>query len=113
MNRQASIMCLAVVAVALLGGCDSEPRKAAGYYDAHPQEADAKAVECNQQSAAGEALSPNCSAAKHAAVIGRPTRGEELETVQQKRAREQAEKSARECGDTAECRSAVNPSKSL
>lgn len=86
MNRQA--LCLAVVAVALLGGCDFSPEKKEAhtpapetaqvclgrdYYLDHTREMQAKLEQCQVMPAALKAADCNCSAALTAALVDRPT----------------------------------------
>jgi len=73
MNRQANIL-LAVVAVALLGGCDSEPARSVEWYLANPAERKAKVEECSSKAELQADASGNCARARQAGLMDKPSR---------------------------------------
>ncbi|MEB1764603.1 EexN family lipoprotein [Xanthomonas campestris pv. campestris] len=73
MNRQTSFSWLAVVAVALLGGCDSEPARSVEWYREHPAELKAKVIECSQQAALKSDAEGNCARARQAGLMDTPS----------------------------------------
>ncbi|WP_419746424.1 EexN family lipoprotein [Xanthomonas phaseoli] len=72
---------ITIVLLAALGGCSQEPERSFEYYSQHRDEAEIKAKACSEMPEAQSAADGNCTRARKAIFVARPSEPQKWHSV--------------------------------